>query len=354
MRLSFISATGYGLGLATHAAAEGHGVNFLIRQGCQAGQGIIDVHPYIEEGLYDTLYDLAPDVAIFDSEDLASQADLLRKSGRRVIGPTSWSSLIDKDKEYARKLTTAMGWPVADSPNGINLYITVSFNGQTFTSYYTSLVYRRFMAGGHGADLGFMGVLANFAPATDKISQLILKPLEPILRQVNHRGFFHIHTVINGDTFGIRDISASITDPLSLLLFENSRITTTNILLSMLDEASKPIVPLEQWAVGALLSVPPYPYQKPAEPIHLRGIQPASLKHLWLIDARKNGNDWFTASVAGNIGYVTARGSSLQEATRRVYRTINNLEVRDLQYRNDIGRDIQGLLKSLRDNGWVK
>jgi len=344
LELAFVSENGDSLGLATHLSSEGHAVKFFIRTECALGLGIVS-----KEALSGPA-----DITIFDSPMLGQDADVIRREGHRVLGSSHWVEMIDKNDEYARQLIEIVGWDKTKLTNGVNLYITTWFNGTKFVSTYASLVYRRLMSGGHGPDLGCAGVLGNFWQPTDIVYSKILKPLESVLRRVNHRGCFHIHTLVSGEKFDVKGISASLSSPLSTLLFENSKNSSADVILRLLDENSKPIRPLEKWSAAILISVPPYPYALPAEPFVLSGLQPKALKHLWLIDAKKEDDVWSSAGFSGKVGYVTSRGVDPQEATRRAYRTIDNLRVRDLQFRNDVGRDIHNLLKGLRSSRWIK
>jgi len=60
------------------------------------------------------------------------------------------------------------------------------------------------------------------------------------------------------------------------------------------------------------------------------------------------------AGVDGVVGCVTARGSSVRECQRRAYRTIRNITITDdVQYRKDIGDDVEEQKKILKGWGWL-
>lgn len=351
MRLLFISDTGHGLGIATHLSSEGHGVSFALKGNESLGKGIVD---RVQGSPVDLATDVRADMVIFDSNVFGKQADLVRKY-KRVLGTSHWAATIDENKDYANDIIRILGWKTEPLNKGVNLYVTGWFNGSDFVSVYSSLVYKRLMAGGSGPDVGFTGMLGNFQQPTTKVNELFIKPLIPVLRRVNHRGCFHIHACIDDDNYQVKGISASFNHPLALLLFENSTATVTDILLRLFKEDSKPINPICDWASGVLISVPPYPYELDTyKQITLKGVQPANLKHMWLVDAYRDGSVWKSAGAHGRIGYVTARGTSMEESMRRVYRTIRNLDIKDLQYRNDVGRRTRSMIDSLRGYGWIR
>lgn len=359
MRFTLISERGEGLGIATHLSSEGHSVLMLTQNGTFIGKGIVERGKEIKE---------VGDVIIYDSTVYGKQADEVRKQGIRVLGASQWGSLIANDASYKDEIIKAVGWDSSKVSNGIQFYITVWFNGANYISSYSSIVYHRLMSGGKGPDVNGTGFIASFAPTTARVYKEILKPLQPVLRRVNHRGCFHVRAMVTGDVFSIKDINTGF-GPLSLMLLENSKLSTSEILLRLFNETSEPVKPLEDWAVGLLVTLPPYPYSVESEPVSLRGLEDPALRHVWFIDAMKEGDVWSSAGESGKLGYVTARGSNksytdktknrermvpgYQEALSRAYRTISRWEVRDLQYRDDIGRNLEGLFRSLREYGWL-
>lgn len=345
MKLIVVSDTGGGLGLAMHLTSEGHNVVLMAPEDKSIGEGLVPKQNN------STL----PDIVIYDHDGFHEAAEELKERGLRVIGASRWSDTLEHNPDYAKSIIQSLGWETEGPEEGINYYITGWFNGANYISIYTSLVYRRFMSGGQGPDVNFTGVVSNFWQGRNpKIRKTFLDPLEKVLRRANHRGPFHAHAIISDNSFWVKEISASFNSPLSLLLYENSKLSTSDIILRLFNEDSQPITAIEQWATGILITVPPFPYEVESDPVALKGIQPANLKHMWLVDVMKQDSQYSSCGLHGKLGYITARGSSVSEATKRVYRTIKNLNIRDLQYRNDVGRDLRSLLASLKGYGWLR
>lgn len=347
MRLQFISEFGAGLGLAHHLSSEGHAVSLITRARKDVGSNIVDTTKSSFE---------AADITFCDDALERRFADERRKFGDRVLGVSQWSTTLEEDPEYQRSLIRAIGWPLDTLKTGTHLYITGWFNGTRFISVYTSLVYRRLMSGGAGADIGCSGMLGHFGQPTSRLYQTFIKPLEAVLKRVNHRGCFHTHALINGDDFCVKEVSATFTHPLSFLLHENSNLSVADIWLRLFNEDSKEIKNLEEWASGALISIPPFPYHKQitVPSVEIKGIQPSNLKHLWLVDACKRGDKWMSAGETGMLGYITSRGETIAESVKRMYRTVGFLSVPDLQYRNDIGRRLAPIYEGLIKSDWIK
>ncbi len=329
MRILVVSEGGLGVGFAQRLEKDGHDVKM----------GNPDLGTW------------RPDIVLYDNGNAyAKEADSLRASGFKVIGPSLWSATIEDDKDYREQIITSLGWSLNGVAQGTNFYVSGWFNGASFISAYTSVIYRRFMPGGAGPDLMCTGMISCFNQLTTQTYQSFLKPLESVLKKVNHRGPVHIHAFVNGPIACVKEILTSFAHPLSLTLFENAQITASEIILALLDESSKRIGTILPFASGIQLSLPPFPSGYSNEYKAIDGIVPGNLKHIWLADI--DIEDGIYAS-SGLIGYVTARGADASEAIRRMYRTVGNLRAQDLQYRNDIGRDIQPLLTSLRRGGWL-
>jgi hypothetical protein len=346
MKLLIVSATGYGLGLASHLASDGHAVNLVITH-----DECVNI---VGKGIITSSTPSRPDITVFDHHNFGKSADELRQEGARVFGASVWSQMLQDDPEYRQAVIRATWGNLEPVKKGVEAYITCWFNGNSYVATYLSLVYHRINPGGTAVDVGFTGCLSNFWQPTQRVRDCFLEPLLKVLRRANHRGCFHIRSTIDGDKFSISDIAASFEHPLSLVMFENSKATIPDILLRMFNEDSMPIQPLDQWACSVLLSVPPYPYTIHHPPAVLGGIVPANLKHLWLVDAMREDGKWMTTGTHGKVGYVTARGTTFVEASRRAYRTIRNLQVQDLQYRPDVGKGVNTFLSSLRNYGWIK
>lgn len=330
MKILVVSDNGVGRGLSKRLDREGHDVKY---------------------GRPD-LSDWRPDIVIYDTgAGDAKEADGLRNAGFKVIGPSKWSAAIQEDKTYLSQIIASLGWNANGLHQGTNVYISGWFNGSIFINTYVSIVYRRFMAGGAGPDLSCTGVLSNFAPTTPKTYYSILAPLENnILKKVNHRGPLHIHLLVNKDRWCVKEIITDFLNPISLPLFENVNNLSKDLILGVLEETSKPIRTLNPWASAVQMSVPPFPYNYSNEYREIRGLSNENLKHLWLADVEESEGKHASA---GLIGYVTARGFTHSETVRRMYRTLSNISAKDMQFRNDVGRDVQPLLVSLKQGGWI-
>jgi len=330
MRLLVVSRTGYGLGVASHLSGEGHSVDVLV------GASLPTKLPTIP-----------PDIAIFDSHADSVLAKSIRTKGVRVLGVSDWSSILASNQEYRINLIDAIGYKLWKDEPGIDVIVSCWFNGQRFISKSIVFNYDRMMAGDVGTKVDSAGYVACFDVDKSSLVRDVLTPIEKFLRKANHRGCFSISVrITDGPDILVKDISAEFTKPYTQAIYENTRTPKSDVLLSIFNESSQPLKHVEPYVCGVGLSVYPYPQSVPNALVTISGICAANTKHIWSMDIIKEDDVWVSGHLNGCIGYVTARGSSVQEAQRRAYRTISNLKADGLQYRIDIGKNVgEGLFK---------
>ena len=338
MRLLIMSQTGYALGMAAHLSSEGHSIDKLIIKA--------DVPLQVKTILRDHKI---PDIAILDSPKHAEVSEWIRSRGVKVLGDSKWSRLLSTDIVYRRSVSEAMGYKLAVADTeGVPVVVSCWFNGNKFISKTLVFNYTRFMAGNVGVAIPSAGYVAYFNVKGSRLVDEVLKPLEKFLRKANHRGCFSIGVLADKGQWYVQDISASVSQPFTSAVFENTRLSKSDVLLSIFNEASEELSYIDPYVCSCMVSIYPYPALVPKETLEIKGINPYNLKHLWLMDCDKSDGKWMCGNISGCMGYITARGTTAQEARRRVYRTISNLSIDDVQYRNDIGKEVSSYVYQLR------
>lgn len=334
MRVICFSNTGNGLGIVDHLMKEGHSVEVSMESSIRK----------VEE-MFNNLH---PDIAFFDSEEHIVPAEWVRVRGVKVLGPTKWSNLLDSNSGYNEQLQDAVGFKHAKDTKGIDISVCAWFNGNKFISKFLVFNYPKMMAGDLGADVQSAGYVAYFGDC--KLVDKTLETVEKFLRKANHRGCFTVDLTVNEKGLLLsKSVSANSNIPYTNALYENTRKNKGDLVLAMFDPSSQPIESLEPYVCGVMLSVYPYPHAKPTTPLEILGLNSANQKHMWQMDVSKVDEKSVCGGLSGNAGYITARGKTCQEAARRVYRTIANLKIDKIQYRNDISKDVTEKMYRLRE-----
>jgi phosphoribosylamine-glycine ligase len=252
------------------------------------------------------------------------------------------------DNEYLKSVVEAMpevfsqGCLVQKVVDGIEISTEGWFNGEDWVLPFNHTIeYKRLGEGDKGAQTGCMGNVIWTTDEDEMIKRMHLK-LTGLLRKVGYVGPFDVNTIVTKDKiyfleftprFGydaIQTYTELLNIPLSEMLY---RVATGTI--------SRVPVKKDCIAFGVRLSVSPYPHGEDAS--FLKGVKPIrwikeAAPHLWLSDVMWTDSGPCLAGVDGQIGCVTAWGVSLDEARRRVYRTVDNIVLTsDVQYRKDVG-----------------
>ncbi|KKK71672.1 hypothetical protein LCGC14_2911580, partial [marine sediment metagenome] len=222
---------------------------------------------------------------------------------------------------------------------------------------------KRFLDGNLGPNTGSMGSVVTVARSPDRLVRGTVKRLESFLKQTAYRGPVDINCIVTKDSLyaleltarlgydAIEALAEGLLEPLADVLFETAA-------------GVKKEMDIESLPMSAVrVSVPPWPHAAPsASEIGrpLVGLNRGNLKHVYLTDVFKDGDDYKFAGGDGVVYKATANGRSFRESRRRVYRTIGNIGLLDAQYRTDIGERVDPDLPHgskdwarLKDWGWI-
>lgn len=208
------------------------------------------------------------------------------------------------------------------------------FNGIEFTEFIEVNCTLRFMTGDIGPEIGFTTGAAFHVPLDDVKSGLQdLAKIEGILEDLKYRGFVRLGI---SEGFLITNISYGYFYGDFGLFCELCKNSVDEIIESALRPAIK-LRFLDTISVGCLVTQYPFPVPVNENHISLSSLAaPKSAeKHLWRI--------YFSRYCESVL--ITSHGDSLQEARRRIRRTIDNMlrYNRNIQYRFDYGNRLNFL-----------
>jgi hypothetical protein len=166
--------------------------------------------------------------------------------------------------------------------------------------------------------------------------------LGEFLAKAGYRGHVLIKGIVEGDRVWWRGIELSTDLPFIPMWMELYKDSLYDLLLGLSSGSLKGLtLRKDPHVLGLRVSLP-----TTEEEVPIPALTPSDEKHVWL-DGGMGG---------GVIGcaWVTARGSDVGEARRRVYRTIERSNLHPLtQYRRDIGSVLETQLDQMRSWGWV-
>jgi phosphoribosylamine--glycine ligase len=230
---------------------------------------------------------------------------------------------------------------------GIEISTEVWFsNGKPVFPANGEMEAKKLMAGDIGPNTGCMGCVTWFYPiAEPRIVQQTLKKLYPPLAAIGYTGPLDINSIVTEDgeanfleftaRFGyssVYSLSSIMNTPLSELLYKCAEGTMKKI-----DFKS-------EFGLSCTISIPPYPLDpespqdiwefKETEGHAIKGIP---MGHSWLLDAKKDAKgELVTAGANGLVLNVTASGASLLAVKETLYKRVDEIDLADKMYRNDL------------------
>ncbi len=230
------------------------------------------------------------------------------------------------------------------------------FNGRDWiTPFNHTFEEKKFLVGDLGPNTGCMG---NVVMATkgNKITEATLGRLTTILRKAGIVGPIDVNCIINESGIYVIEPTCRFGYDAVEALIEGLQESTADLLFETALGTKKEMKITKDYMIAVRLSIPPWPLAdtngaKPGKPV--LGVNQHNLPHLFLTDVHFDDKMYLASMGDGVVLKATARGRTVREAQRRVYRTLENLQVQDKQYRIDIGDRVDKDLARLREWGYL-
>ena len=237
-----------------------------------------------------------------------------------------------------------------------NVDVSCWFNGMDFVfPVVLSVNEDRFMEGGLGKKVDSMGCTLFACKGFPKVFKDILMKLKPLLRKVNYCGLMTVECLLKEDDYIAIKLVPYFKYDLLYAFFEGVQEELGRALHSIATGEKKEFRFPSACTMAVKIAIPPFPYTHIRSKVStLNGFCPENEKHIWLQNAEKDAHEVVVSTAGeGVIATVTARGCSVQECRRRVYRTVRNLSIEDMQYKRDVGMKASGVFDKLREWKWI-
>lgn len=262
--------------------------------------------------------------------------------------------LVSIAEKMADKLVPCM---IQEKIKGLEISTEGWFNGERFVKPFNHTFERkRFLENDKGPQTGCMGNVVVLTQS-DRLTKMVLEPLEPLLKKVKYCGPLDVNCIIANKQVYFLEFTARIGYDAIQAMAELIKMSLYDFFFHIATKGED-LVEQQDFnyfkSMAVRLSMPPYPSKQEAEKwkgIRVLNISEGAAKHVWLADVMKEQGVEVLAGTDNVIGCVTARGMSISECQRRVYRTIDNIVVNsDVQYRADIG--VQAMLDFEEFSRW--
>jgi phosphoribosylamine--glycine ligase len=276
-----------------------------------------------------------------DGVDLASWRNYV---GQADDGADVIALLLGQEQRLAAVGETRASYVLMRHAQGVETGIGAYFNGRRFVlPACLDWEHKRFFNGDLGELTGEMGTLVTYT-GSERIFERTLKRLTPLLASSGYVGYVNLNTIINDEGIWPLELTCRFGYPGFAILSALQTEGWDAVLRAMLDPDSMRIATAPGYAVGVVLTVPPFPYRygyaeisKGMPILFHTELTDAELGRLSMAEVAMRGGQLVTSGSIGYLMVATGTGLSVREAQAEAYGLARRVIVPNLRYRTDIG-----------------
>ena len=244
--------------------------------------------------------------------------------------------------------------------HGVEVGVGAFFDGARFVGPANlDWEHKRFFPGNLGELTGEMGTVVTYRGA-ERLFDATLARLAPKLGESGYVGYINLNMIVNERGAFPLELTCRFGYPGFAILGALHVDPWDMVLRNLVGGGGEPIATHAGFAVGVVLTVPPFPYPdgyarlSKGMPIGFRSdLSEADRQGLHFGEMKCEGGELVTAGQIGYVMVVTGRGETVADARREVYARAEKVILPNVRYRNDIGATFEADHAALARWGWV-
>lgn len=255
-------------------------------------------------------------------------------------------------------------WPYEEPPDfilmphlqGVEIGVGAYFNGKDFLHPpCIDFEHKRFFPGDLGELTGEMGTVVSYRGG-ERLFEATLGRMKDVLARTGYCGYINLNTIVNEDGIWPLEFTSRFGYPGFAILDPLQADGWADIFATICRRSDTALATRDGYAVGVVLTVPPFPYLGTSPPspsrlgiLYREQLTGSEVDHLHYGEVALENGRLVTAGAIGQVMVVTGTGDTVEQAQSAAYELVAKIAVPNLRYRDDIGdrvaaRDL-GLLR---------
>jgi phosphoribosylamine---glycine ligase len=307
---------------------------------------------YAQGVLADLDLKTAPVFEFFDADEAKQFID--KRPARYVLksNGADVASFVGRDKAGADVRAalaaggkiTASSFILMDFVEGVEMGVGAYFNGENFLEpACLDWEHKRFFPGDLGELTGEMGTVVTYARSQRFFDRTLAK-MAPLLRANGYCGYINLNTIVSEKGVCPIEFTCRFGYPGYAILDPLQKMSWADLFRAMLTRSPLKFDTEPGFAVGIVITTPPFPYYRDAVPVPVGlpilfdgDLSPAERRHVHYGEVALQNGVLVTSGASGYTLVVTGTGENIEAARDAANALADKVVIANARYRRDIG-----------------